>query len=79
MRAFRHESMNPGVSDEQLRSLEKKHIDDFNAMIERYIKERQAIQAVLSDEQKTLLKSIKPDHGYGSHDNGKKKGGYGDR
>ena len=79
MQAFRRESMNPGASEEQLRSLGKKHIDDFNAMIEHHIKERQAIQAVLSNEQKTLLKSIKPDHGHGSHDNGKKKGGYGDR
>ncbi|MBS0425029.1 MAG: Spy/CpxP family protein refolding chaperone [Proteobacteria bacterium] len=73
MHTFRHESMNPGVSDEQLRSSAKSHIDDFNAMVEHHIKERQAIHAVLSDPQRVLLKSIKADH-----DHGKKKSGHGD-
>ncbi len=77
MQAFQQENMNPAASDEQLRKLGKKHIDDFNAMIEHHIKERQDIHAVLSDQQKTLLKSIKPDHDHHSHDNDQGKGGHG--
>ncbi|QOJ21343.1 MAG: Spy/CpxP family protein refolding chaperone [Gammaproteobacteria bacterium] len=77
MHAFRHESMNPGGSDERLRSLAKNHIDGFNAMVEHHIKERQAIHAVLSEQQRALLKSIKADHGHDSHDDGKKKSGHG--
>ena len=73
MQAFQQENMNPGASDEQLRKLGKNHINDFNAMIEHHIKERQAIQAVLSDQQKALLKSIKTDHDHDSHGNGKSK------
>lgn len=77
MHTFRHESMNPGASDEQLRSMAKNHIDDFNAMVEHHIKERQAIHAVLSDQQRALLKSIKADHDQGSHGDGEKKSGHG--
>lgn len=77
MHAFRHESMNPGASDERLRSLAKNHIDNFNAMVEHHIKERQAIHAVLSEQQRGLLKSIKSDHGHDSHGDGKKKSGHG--
>ncbi|MBX3617430.1 Spy/CpxP family protein refolding chaperone [Nitrosomonas sp.] len=79
IQAFRQVGINPGSDDEQLRDLGKKHIDDFNAMIEHHIKERQAIRAILTDQQKALLKTIQADHNHGSHDSDKKKhrhGGY---
>ena len=74
IKALKKESMKPGTSDAQLRSLGKELTAAFNEMIEFHIKERQAIQAILSDDQKNQLKTLKMDHD--SH--GDKHGGHGD-
>lgn len=73
MKALKKESMKPGAGDAQLRSLGKELTAAFNEMIEYHIKERQAVHAILSDDQKNQLKSMKMDHD--SH--GDKHGGHG--
>ena len=74
MKVLKKESMKPGTSDAQLRNLGKELTAAFNEMIEYHIKERQAINAILSDDQKNQLKTMKMDHD--SH--GDKHGGHGD-
>ncbi len=73
MQAFKKESMKPSTSDAHLHKLGKDHTDAFNAMVEYHIKERQAIHAVLSEDQKKQLHAMKIDHD--SH--GDKQGGHG--
>jgi len=70
MMEFHQESMKPGTDDAALRKLGKDHADAFNAMIEQHIKERNAVHAILSAEQRNQLKTLKMDHGKhgGSHD-----------
>lgn len=62
MKAFKKESMKPKTSDAQLHQLGKDHTDAFNAMVEHHIKERHAIHAVLSNDQKKQLDAMKMDH-----------------
>ncbi|MDO8878258.1 MAG: Spy/CpxP family protein refolding chaperone [Pseudolabrys sp.] len=62
MKAFKKESMKPSTSDAQLRKLGKDHTDDFNAMVEHHVKERHAIHAILSEDQKKQLNAMKMDH-----------------
>lgn len=68
MKTFKKESMKPSASDAQLHKLGKDHMDAFNAMVEHHIKERHEIHAVLSDDQKKQLHTMKMDHD--KHDNG---------
>ncbi len=68
MKAFKKESMKPKTSDAQLHQLGKDHTDAFNAMVEHHIKERHAIHAVLSNDQKKQLDAMKMDHD--THDDG---------
>jgi len=70
MMEFHQESMKPGTDDAALRKLGKDHAEAFNAMIEQHIKERNAVHAILSAEQRNQLKTLKMDHGKhgGSHD-----------
>jgi len=77
MMEFHQESMKPGTDDAALRKLGKDHADAFNAMIEQHIKERNAVHAILSAEQRNQLKTLKMDHGKhgGSHDT--QSGGHG--
>jgi len=75
MQTFKKESMKPGPSDAHLHKLGKDHTDAFNAMVEYHIKERQAIHAVLSEDQKKQLQAMKMDHDHDSH--GDKQGGHG--
>ncbi len=67
MKAFKKESMKPNTSDAQLQQLGKDHTDAFNAMVEHHIKERHAINAVLSNDQKQQLDTMKMDHDDHSH------------
>lgn len=62
MKAFKTDSMKPNTSDAQLHQLGKDHTDAFNAMVEHHIKERHAIDAVLSNDQKKQLDTMKMDH-----------------
>ncbi len=63
MKAFKKESIKPNTSDARLHQLGKDHTDAFNAMVEQLIKERNAIDAVLSNDQKKQLDTMKMDHG----------------
>jgi hypothetical protein len=62
MKAFKKESMKPSISDAHLHKLGKDHTDAFNAMVEHHIKERHAIHAILSEDQKKQLNAMKMDH-----------------
>ncbi|SFN09688.1 Spy/CpxP family protein refolding chaperone [Nitrosomonas communis] len=74
IKALKKESMKLDTSDAQLRNLGKELTAAFNEMIEFHIKERQAIQAILSDDQKNQLKTMKMDH----NPHGGQHGGHGD-
>ena len=72
MMEFHKESMKPGTDDATLRKLGKNHVDAFNAIVEQHIKDRNDVNAVLSAEQKSQLKTMKMDHdtcdgGHGQH------------
>jgi len=69
MKTFQKESTKPSASDDRLRQLGKDHADAFHSMVEHHIKERHAIHAILSDEQKNQLKSMKMEHDSDSHGN----------
>ncbi|HRB46022.1 MAG TPA: Spy/CpxP family protein refolding chaperone [Nitrosomonas sp.] len=73
MQAFKKESMKPSTSDVQLHKLGKDHTDAFNAMVEHHVKERHAIHAILSEDQKKQLNAMKMDHD--THD-GNQGGGH---
>jgi len=76
MQAFKKESMKPSTTDARLHKLGKDHTDAFNAMVEHHIKERQTIHAILSEDQKKQLNTMKMDHDHDAH--GDKHGGHGD-
>lgn len=63
MMKFHQESMKPGTDDATLRKLGKEHTEAFNAMIEQHIKDRNAVNAILSADQRNQLKTLKMDHG----------------
>lgn len=82
MKTFKKNSMKPGTSDAQLRELGKELAAAFNEMIEFHIKERQAVHAILSDDQKNQLKTMKIEHDahndkHDGHDGHGKHGGSG--
>ena len=71
MKAFKKESMQSSTTDVQLRNLGKEFTNVVNEMVEYHIKERQLVHAVLSDEQKNQLKSMKMEHDtHGDHHGG---------
>ena len=63
MMEFHQESMKPSADDATLRKLGKDHAEAFSAMIEQHIKDRNAVHAVLSVDQRNQLKTMKMDHG----------------
>lgn len=63
MMEFHIESMKPGTDDATLRKLGKDHAEFFNAMIEQHIRDRNAVNAILSADQRSQLKTMKMDHG----------------
>lgn len=69
MMEFHQESMKPGTDDATLRKLGKDHAEAFNAMIEQHIKDRNAVNAILSADQRNQLKTLEMGHGMhgGSH------------
>lgn len=72
MKTFKKESMQPSTTDAQLRNLGKEFTNVVNEMVEYHIKERQLVHAVLSDEQKNQLKSMKMEHdAHGDHHGGR--------
>ena len=70
MMEFHQESMKPGTDDATLRKLGKDHAEAFNAMIEQHIKDRNAVNAILSADQRSQLKTLKMDHGMHGGDHG---------
>ncbi len=62
MKAFKNGSMKPGTSDDQLHKLGKDHTNAFNTMVEHHVMERHAIHAVLSNDQKKQLDTMKMNH-----------------
>jgi hypothetical protein len=90
MKEFHSKSMQPSASDAQVLNLSKELTAAFNEMIEYHIKERQAVQAILSDEQKNQLNTLKLKHedhdgdkheghgGHGGHGKDDKQGGHSD-
>ncbi|AKH38440.1 MULTISPECIES: Spy/CpxP family protein refolding chaperone [Nitrosomonas] len=71
MKALKKESMKLDTSDTEVRNLGKQLTAAFNEMIEFHIKERQAIQAILSDDQKNQLKTMKMEHNPHSDQHGR--------
>ncbi|MEK6708159.1 MAG: Spy/CpxP family protein refolding chaperone [Pseudomonadota bacterium] len=63
MMEFHQESMKPSTDDVTLRKLGKDHAEAFNAMIEQHIRDRNAVHAILSADQRNQLKTMKMDHG----------------
>lgn len=74
MKTFKKECMKPGTSDDQLHKLGQDFKNALTKMIEFHIKERQAVHAILSDDQKNQLKTLKMDHD--THDD-KQEDGHG--
>lgn len=63
MMEFHQESMKPGTDDATLRKLGKDHAEAFNAMIEQHIRDRNAVNAILSADQRNQLKTLEMGHG----------------
>ncbi len=63
MMEFHQESMKPGTDDATLRKLGKDHADAFNAMVEQRIRDRNAVNAILSADQRNQLKTLEMGHG----------------
>lgn len=81
MKEFHSKSMQPSASDTQVLNLSKELTAAFNEMIEYHLKERQAVHAILSDEQKNQLSTLQlkhDDHGdkHGGHGKDDKQGGH---
>lgn len=55
--------MKLSTDDVTLRKLGKDQAEAFNAMIEQHIRDRNAVHAVLSADQRNQLKTMKMDHG----------------
>ena len=55
--------MKPSTDDVTLRKLGKDQAEAFNAMIEQHIRDRNAVHAVLSADQRNQLNTMKMDHG----------------
>ncbi|MCX7184796.1 MAG: Spy/CpxP family protein refolding chaperone [Nitrosospira sp.] len=77
MMEFHQESMKPSTDDAALRKLGKDHAEAFNAMIEQHIKDRNAVNAILSADQRSQLKTLKMDHGMHGGGHGAQGGDHG--
>jgi hypothetical protein len=77
MMEFHQESMKPSTDDATLRKLGKDHAEAFNAMIEQHIRDRSAVNAILSADQRNQLKTLKMDHGMHGGGHGMQGGDHG--
>lgn len=77
MMEFHQASMKPGTDDAALRKLAKDHAEAFNAMIEQHIKDRNAVNAILSADQRNQLKTLKMNHGMHGSGHGAQGGSHG--
>jgi LTXXQ motif family protein len=51
MKEFHKASMKLGTNDAMLRKLGTEHVDEFNAMVDQHIREREAVHDVLTADQ----------------------------
>lgn len=72
MMQFHHASMKPSANDATLRKLGNDHVEEFKAMLEQHIRDRNVVHAILSSDQREQLKTMKMDHSkHGAHGRGK--------